>query len=90
MAEPAVLLLRYRQGLVGESRRLVHIASVPDDGAPMESLTVYCGHSFAPGEAELVGGPGGVPCLACLMRAPVPGLDDGPPAADRPRIQGPG
>ena len=89
MVEPAVMLVRFRSGVVGESRRLVHIASVPGNtGRPF--LTVYCGHEFSPGEAELVDGPGGLPCLACLMKAPVPGLDDGLPAVDRPSLGEPG
>lgn len=81
MGEPTVLLLRYRRGLVGESRRLVHIATVPNDDVPLESVTAYCGHSFVPGEAELVGEGQGAPCFACLIKAPVPGLEDGLPAA---------
>lgn len=89
MGESAVLLVRYRPGMVGESRRLVHIASVPDTGGPLVSLTAYCGHQFSSGEAELVGEGQGAPCFACLLAAPVPGLDE-LPAVDRPQVEGPG
>lgn len=70
MAE--ILLVRFRKGIVGESRRVVHVVPVPD--ATEDNLTAYCGQSFRPGEAEMVG-ERGMPCVTCLASAPIPGLD---------------
>jgi hypothetical protein len=80
MAESSILLVRYRRGLVGESKRVVHIVPVPDS-TDITRLTAYCGQLFNPGEAELVGEQG-MPCVTCLATAPVPGmgqLDSGEP-----------
>ena len=72
MAESSILLVRYRRGLVGESKRVVHIVPVP--ATDITQLIAYCGQSFEAGEAELVG-ERGMPCVTCLAKAPIPGLD---------------
>lgn len=81
---PAVMIVRARRGVVRESQRLCHIVPVPAPGtAAVQALTAYCGELIHPGESELMGAPAGMPCLACLTRAPVPGLPAPAPKAVR-------
>lgn len=81
-----ILLVRLRPGLVGESRRVVHIVPetegkthrvvhvVPEPEATTtpESLRAYCGGEFRPGELELLDGITGMPCERCLLHMPLP------------------
>jgi hypothetical protein len=69
-----ILLVRLRRGLVGETQRIVHIVSIADQGATPVLLTAYCGFQFGRGQGEVVAEQG-MPCLACLARAPVPDID---------------
>jgi hypothetical protein len=72
---PAVLLVRFKRGIVGESRRTVHI--VPTPSYPeITALKAHCGQEFRADQAELVGKGQGMPCEWCLSRAPVPEPDD--------------
>jgi len=32
-------------------------------------LEAYCGYTIAPGEAEVLNEPDGLPCTACLLRS---------------------
>lgn len=75
----AFLLVRFRRGVVGESRRTVHLVPVPAGGLtpggvdeyPHE-LSALCGQTFAPGKTELLSSMGGAPCLNCLIKSPGP------------------
>jgi hypothetical protein len=70
---PVVLFVRFRTGVVGESRRSVHIVPVPGQDT-FDQLTAYCGQTFRTGEAELVDtNLGSMPCELCVLRAPSPG-----------------
>jgi hypothetical protein len=72
VAVPAVLLVRFRPGLVGLTRRAVPVVPVPAAGSVPERLTAYCGLVFERGQAEAVEVAAGMPCELCLLRAPLP------------------
>ncbi|MEU6646005.1 hypothetical protein ABZ863_26120 [Saccharomonospora sp. NPDC046836] len=61
----AVMVVRLRQGTVGETRRVCHVVRVPDT-APGE-LVALCGERIGPGQAELLTAITGMPCEVCLM-----------------------
>lgn len=48
-----------------------HVFPLPDGasftGDSPESLEAYCGYEIAPGEAEVLDAPNGLPCTACLL-----------------------
>lgn len=70
---------RYRQGVVGESKRVVHQAVFTDDA----SVWSLCRREFAVGEVEQVERCG-MPCVACAGHAAAaatnraPALDGSP------------
>lgn len=68
---PKLLLVRAREGLVGNVQRSCHIVIVPNDGALPEFLTACCGVRFTPGSAELLDQISGMPCEACIAKTPV-------------------
>lgn len=70
--QPKLLLVRAREGLVGNVRRSCHVVIVPDGGALPEFLIACCGVQFTPGSAELLDQISGIPCEACLAKAPLP------------------
>jgi hypothetical protein len=53
MADP-VLLVRFRHGIVGDTRRIVHTVPIPTDNDIPDHLTAYCGQQFTSGQAELI------------------------------------
>jgi hypothetical protein len=71
-------------GVVGETRRVVHVFEVPEQNATSERLTAFCSASFGPGELELLDRPLGMPCESCLQRTPTP--DPELPPDDAPSI----
>jgi hypothetical protein len=75
---PSVMIVRARRGVVRESKRVCHIVPIPDtpDDAVPDFLTSYCGTRLLAGQNELVHGPMGMPCLECLVTAPIPGLHE--------------
>lgn len=73
MGEPTVLLVRFRPGVVGLTRRVVHVVPMPDGGAVPEQLTANCGLVIDRAQVELLDGPVGSPCELCLLRTPIPG-----------------
>ncbi len=90
-----VILVRYRPGRTGESTRTVHLAPLPDGGAP-GALTALCGVLLPPEDIEQVSVGEGMPCTLCAVSqvsvlpptdtpldtaTPVPGLDAGPSEA---------
>ena len=38
-------------------------------GSSQDVLEAYCGYTIAPGEAEVLNEPDGLPCTACLLRS---------------------
>lgn len=71
LPEPSetVAVVRPRKGTVGESKRVCHLVPVPANGTSPQRLRSYCGVSFRPGEAELLGSIRGMPCEICLARS---------------------
>jgi hypothetical protein len=69
---PTVLFVRLRRGLVGETRRVVHIVPIPALDAIPAVLTAYCGLHIRPGTADLLPEPQGMPCVRCLAKLPLP------------------
>jgi hypothetical protein len=57
----AILLVRYRVGVVGESRRVVHIVPLADAGTVPEVLATYCGEGIPLGTVDLLDRPRGDP-----------------------------
>jgi hypothetical protein len=65
-----VMLVRLLPGVVGESRRVVHVVAAPDDITSVpEVLTAFCGAQIAPGTAEVLPDLGGMPCELCFLAA---------------------
>jgi hypothetical protein len=65
---PPILLVRLKPGVVGESRRQVHV--VPLSSVTPDTFTAYCGLRLAREDAETLAEPAGMPCYPCLARAP--------------------
>jgi hypothetical protein len=63
-----VLIVRACKGLVRETERVSHVVVLgPGDATRVpQALRAHCGVVFAPGEAELMPGIGGMPCTVCL------------------------
>lgn len=79
MSEPAKALMVVRLRThrpdgttVGERERTCHLVPYTDSDAIPRSLMAYCGLEIAPGSAELLDGPFGMPCELCLARSPIP------------------
>lgn len=58
---------RYRPGVVGESRRVVHASVLWSSSAGV--VRSLCGREFALGDVEVLEGIGGMPCMACTRTA---------------------
>ncbi|HEV7976514.1 hypothetical protein [Amycolatopsis sp.] len=71
----ALALVRLRRGVVGESRRVIHLIPVPTEGALPGHLTALCGEEVYPGQAEMLDRLCGMPCQTCLLRSPAPAPD---------------
>jgi hypothetical protein len=65
---PAVMWVRFLPGVVGLTRRVVHMVPVPVDGVVPERLIAYCGQPIRRGVAELLAQPVGAPCELCLLQ----------------------
>ncbi len=72
----ATIAVRFLPGVVlngrriGERDRVVHLVPAPAGTVPPDRLQAFCGQSFAPGQAEIVGVGRGMPCVVCLAAAP--------------------
>lgn len=63
-----VLLVRYRAGVVGDTRRAVHVVPpLPASRSAEGMLTALCGAILSPAELEVVSFREGMPCLACVF-----------------------
>lgn len=67
-----VLLIRFKPGAAGETRRTVHVVPAPDGGAMPDVLTAYCGQQFKAGTIEQLSRHEGMPCNRCILTAPTP------------------
>jgi hypothetical protein len=78
-SRPVIAFLRFRAGVVSESKRTAHI--VPHPGDDLSTLTALCGQVFEdPDEVELLNPFEGMPCNACVLLARIPDPDDELPA----------
>jgi hypothetical protein len=81
-AVTVILLVRLRAGVVGERERVCHVVPAPDRDAVPGALVAYCGLRIAPGTADLLAAPAGMPCVGCLVRMPLPFGVELPPVPD--------
>lgn len=65
----AYLPVRYRRGVVGETRRSCHLVPAPEAGAVPEVLIALCGQKFVPGTCDLLEIFTGMPCAVCVALA---------------------
>lgn len=67
---PLVLYVRLLPGVVGESRRVVHVVPLDEAHVTETALTAYCGQVLQKGTTEPpIDGPMGMPCERCGQRA---------------------
>jgi hypothetical protein len=66
-ATPPVLLARYLPGVVGESRRTVHLIPLPAGGGAGAAGVALCGALLHPDAVEMVAPGHGAPCTLCLV-----------------------
>jgi hypothetical protein len=74
-AGPTVVLVRYRQGVVGETSRTVHVVELSPAAAQAVAVRARCGAVLIPEDLELVTLGEGMPCLGCVLcceNPPVP------------------
>lgn len=69
---PRLVAVRLLPGVVGETKRVCHIAEVPQRVPEADSLTTYCGIQIWRDQAEILSVPQGMPCEPCLVRVPPP------------------
>lgn len=69
---PLLGVLRFLRGVVGETKRVCHIAAVPQRVPEADSLTAYCGIQIWRSQAEILTVLRGMPCEAWLLRVPTP------------------
>lgn len=65
---PPVMLVRLKAGVVGESRRQVHV--VPLSSATPDTFVAYCGLRLARADSDTLAEPEGMPCYLCLALSP--------------------
>jgi hypothetical protein len=87
---PLLVFVRFRSGVVGETRRIVHLVPLPQlvettpggtPAQPPDRLVALCRQTFAPGDAEQLNEPRGMPCEVCLLRSPAPEMGEVGPTA---------
>jgi hypothetical protein len=65
-AARAVMLVRYRLGVVGETARTVHVVPLPTDGQA-GAVGTLCGAALMVRDIETVGPGEGMPCIVCVV-----------------------
>jgi hypothetical protein len=70
-AEEALMVMRLRRGVVGESRRVSHVVPVPGAGAWPDELTALCGTRMDRRQSEVLTAATGMPCERCVSQLPV-------------------
>lgn len=71
---PQLVALRLLPGVVGETKRLCHIAAIPQRVPETDPLTAYCGTRIWRNQAEILPVPRGMPCEVCLAQVPTPSI----------------
>lgn len=69
---PIQILVRYLPGVVGESRRVIHVVRITNVAEIPDVLVALCGERIRPGVAEQLYAPIGAPCNVCLFAASTP------------------
>ncbi|MFI9387158.1 hypothetical protein [Kutzneria sp. NPDC052558] len=68
---PEIFVARLRPEFArGERDRCCHLFPAPPAGAVPKILHAYCGQQIAPGQAELMDRPRGMPCVTCMLLSP--------------------
>lgn len=70
--EPISLVVRYRPGVVGETRRVAHVVPMRPGEWHGYTLTAWCGTALDVPELEFLTPGQGMPCVECIRRAPIP------------------
>jgi len=65
----AYLPVRFRRGIVGETKRVVHLVPIPIGDSPPAVLVAICGTQFRPKQADLLDELRGMPCVHCEVEA---------------------
>lgn len=76
-----LLSVRFRRGVVSETRRTCHLVPIPDNGVIPDELVALCHERFAPGTCEQLDAFVGMPCNDCLAIA----RQMSTPVIERPR-----
>lgn len=66
VAEPPVMLVRYRTGVIGQTARTVHLVPMPHQ-SEAAVLGALCGALVSLAAIETVAAGEGVPCAACVV-----------------------
>jgi hypothetical protein len=66
-SDQVLLLGRLRPGMVGESRRVVHVFLLALDIPRDTTLTARCGETLAVGDMQWLSEIAGMPCERCLL-----------------------
>lgn len=72
-----LILARLLPEIMGETRRVCHVFTLPRSEQRPERLAALCGTEFGPGQLELLDRPSGMPCVSCLHAVPRLRLFDG-------------
>lgn len=75
--EPISLVVRYRPGVVGETRRVAHVVPMRPGEWHGYTLTAWCGTALDIPDLEFISVKEGMPCVECLRRAPLPNAASG-------------
>jgi hypothetical protein len=73
------ILVRLRNGVVGETRRVVHVVPLDEEHVLPDGLVTCCRLVIRPGTAERIDGYAGMPCEGCGLAV----LTSTPPALDQ-------
>lgn len=86
MADPSVMLVRYRAGLTGQTARTVHLVSLRDR-CPAGMVDTLCGSLMSLDSVEVVSLGAGMPCNECVIHhvsAMAPAAERQPSPVDSP------
>jgi hypothetical protein len=71
----ALIRVRYAPGVVGETKRVVHLVNLPtfEDAVQAqedEEVSALCGETMRLREVDVINGMAGAPCFLCLQKTP--------------------
>jgi hypothetical protein len=77
----ALIRVRYAPGVVGETKRVVHLVNMPGfadavQAQETEEVSALCGETMRIDQVDVINGMAGAPCFLCLQKTP---SDDGVP-----------